>query len=77
MGFYNLQKMIIFSILSHFEKMLDFERLLQPNHLDLLGISKVILSISFFWCLVVLCMTNSLVTNGSQKVGRLWWWQKY
>ena len=77
MGFHSLQKMIIFSILSHFEKILDFKRLLQPNHLDLLGISRDILSISFFWCLVVLCMTNSLVTNGSQKVGRLWWWQKY
>ena len=45
--------------------------------MDLCGISRKILSISFIWYLVVLCVTNSLVTNGSTKVGRLLWWQKY
>ena len=51
-----------------FEKALDFRRLLQTNHfthMALWGISRKILSISFIWYLVVLCVTNSLVTNGS------------
>ena len=50
MGFCHLQKLPIFSIFCHFEKMLDFERLQQPNHLthiDFWGISRKILSISF------------------------------
>ena len=68
------QSLPIFSIFEHFEKTLDFERLYYPNHLTHMsswGISKKILSISFIWYHVVPCVTTSLATNGSWKVGRL------
>ena len=74
MVFHCQQNLPIFSIFEHFEKTLDFERLYYRNHLthmSLWGISRKILSISFIWYLVVLFVTNSLVTNGLQKVGRL------
>ena len=71
-GFHRLLNMPIFSIFEHFEKLLDFERLRQPNHMtysEPQGISGKIRSISFIWLPLVPSVTNGLDTVRVRKTG--------